>query len=272
MTDRLAILTGAGMLPGMISDAYPDAVVIAFAGVDYASDKRGEKPAETHRFEHLGALFTSLRSQGVDRVVFGGAMSRPPLDPAAFDATMMALAPRLLAAMQMGDDALLRMVIAVFEEQGFGVVGAAQLLPQLTATPGHLAGPEPDKQTIDDTARAAQILTLMSPLDIGQGAVVANGQCIGVETIQGTDAMLGFVAQTGAHLRRGAKGVFVKAAKKGQDLRIDMPAIGPETAKNVAAAGLAGVVIEAGRVMILDRGATLTAFTKEGVFLAARDI
>ena len=99
--------------------------------------------------------------------------------------------------------------------------------------------------------------------------VVADGQALGVETAQGTDAMLRFVAQTPPELRQRARGVFVKAPKPGQDLRIDMPAVGPGTIAAVAEAGLAGIVIRADKVLILDREASLRAAEEAGIFLLA---
>ncbi|WP_204114264.1 LpxI family protein [Shimia biformata] len=263
---RLAILSGAGALPVALAAAHPDAVIVTFAGVDHTHDR----PVCEHRFEKMGALFDDLKAQGATDVVFAGGMARPPLDPSAFDATMAGIAPRLVAALQGGDDALLRLVIAVFEEQGFTVRGAHELLPGLTAEEGLLAGPTPSEQQQKDASFATDILLALSPLDVGQGAVVAGGLCLGIETLQGTDALLSFVAATPDKLRRTKGGVLVKAPKRGQDLRVDMPAIGPDTIRNAAAAGLSGVVIAANRVVVLDRDATLAAARDTGLFLLAQ--
>lgn len=261
----LAILSGAGALPVMLAEAHPEALRVVFRGGDHAMPP----PLAEHRLERLGALFQDLKAQGVARVVLAGAMARPALDPAALDPFMMQLAPRLMAAMQGGDDAVLRLIVAVFEEQGFAVVGAHELMPALTLAEGVL-GAAPSDADLADAGRAADILLALSPLDIGQGAVVAGGLCLGIETLQGTDALLRFVAETPAHLRQGARGVLVKAPKRGQDLRVDMPAVGPETVRNAAAAGLAGIVVAAGRVLLLEREATLAALDETGLFLAGR--
>lgn len=266
MAGKLAILACSGGLPVRIAEAHPEAIRIGFAGVP--NDLQGD--VQDHRFEKMGDLFANLKDQGVDRVVFAGSLARPPLDPTAFDPTMMSLAPRLMVAMQSGDDALLSQVIAIFEEQGFAVMGAHELVPGLTAEEGLTVGAEPGEADLQDVSRAWDILMALSPLDVGQGCVVAGGQCLGIETVQGTDALLQFVAQTPEKLRRDFKGVYVKAAKRGQDLRIDMPVIGPQTIAAVARAGLAGLVIEAGRVMIVERDKTLQAVEDEGLFLTAR--
>ena len=268
MSGRLAILCGQGGLPVALAESDSDAVCVAFQGV--AHDLTG--PVVLHRFERLGEMFADLRARGVTRVVLAGAMSRPALDPAVLDPLMMALAPRLMAAMQGGDDALLRLILSVIEEQGFAVMGAHELRPDLLAAAGHLAGPAPGARDLEDAARAADILMALAPLDVGQGAVVAGGLVLGIETVQGTDAMLEFVGATPAALRRGAGGVFVKASKRGQELRVDMPAIGPDTIARAAAAGLRGIVLEAGRVLILERARTVAACDSAGIFLLARDL
>lgn len=268
MADRLAILSGGGALPVALATAHPDALRVVFAGV--AHDLPA--PVSEHQFEKMGTLFQTLRDEGVNRVVLAGGMSRPPLDPARFDDTMTRIAPRLVAALQEGDDALLRLVIALFEEQGFAVVGAHELIDGLTADEGLLAGSEPDERAQKDAQRATDILLALSPLDVGQAVVVENGLCLGIETLQGTDALLNFVAQTPEKLRRGDGGVLLKAPKRGQDLRVDMPAIGPDTVRNAARAGLRGIVVAAGKVVVLDRPALIEALEETGLFLMARRV
>ncbi len=252
----------------MLARAHPDAVHFTLRGVP------SELSASAQEFplEQIGALFAAMKAEGVTRMVFAGTLTRPALNPAEFDAEMMRLAPGLMAAIPQGDDALLRFVISMFEEQGFAVLGAHELLPGLTAQGGLTAGPAPLPVDLTDAARGAHILTAISPLDIGQGCVVAGGQCLGIETVQGTDALLAYVAQTPAALRRGARGVYVKAPKAGQDLRIDMPTVGPRTVAAVADAGLAGLVIAAGKVVLMQRAETLELAQERGIFLISQDI
>ena len=266
MVSDLAILACSGALPVQIAKAHPHAMRISLAGIPH---QLGDTTQE-HRIEQMGALFAAMKDAGIKRIVFAGGLARPALNPADFDAATLAIAPRLMMGLQGGDDTLLGKVIEIFEEQGFSVVGAHELLPELTADETLRAGAAPDEADLRDATRAWDILSALSPLDVGQGCVVAGGQCLGIETLQGTDALLRFVAQTPAELRHGPKGVYVKAAKRGQDLRVDMPAIGPNTIDAVAAAGLAGLVIEAGRVMILDRKNTLERIEKAGIFLTSR--
>ena len=264
---RLAILAGAGGLPVRLATLRPDAFQISFSGV--AHDLT-DAPQE-FSFEKMGALFDALKEQGVSEVVMAGAMPRPPLDPNAFDDVMVQLAPRLIAAMQGGDDALLGLVIEIFEEQGFAVRGAHEIDSSLTASVGVLAGAPLTEQTQSDADRAIDILNALGPLDVGQGVVVENGLCLGIETLQGTDALLGFVASTAKHIRKNG-GVFVKAPKRGQDLRIDMPTIGPETVRAVASSGLSAILLSAGNVIVLEQDETIRLAEASGISLIAQDI
>ena len=263
----LGLLAFGGGLPVAVAAAGA-AHVITFAGVDAEVEPTSGQP---QRFETLGAVFDELRAAGVDRVVLAGALSRPAFDPARLDAVTAGLLPGLMAAMHGGDDGLLRHVIAMFEAQGFAVIGAHEVVPDLTAGPGYLAGPAPDATQDADTDRALAILAALGPLDVGQGAVVAGGLCLGVETLQGTDAMLRFVADTPAGLKP-AGGVLVKAPKPGQDLRVDMPAIGPGTVRAAAGAGLSAIVIAAGQVLLIDRPGLMAAADAAGITLRARAI
>ncbi len=263
---RLAILAGQGALPHRIAAEDAQALFVHFQGVPVEAPANESLAA---RFEHFGALFSDLEAAGVSDVVFAGGLARPVLDPAQFDARMRQLAPGFLAAMQGGDDGLLRAVIGAFEAEGFTVRGAHELVPDLTAGPGLLAGPEPGETELADAARARAILAALGPLDVGQGVVVAGGQCLGVETVQGTDAMLDFVARTPEKLRPKAPGILLKGPKPGQDLRIDMPAIGPETVDGAARAGLAGLVVSAGAVLLLDRVRLLDRARAAGLFVLA---
>jgi DUF1009 family protein len=146
----LAVIAGSGSLPAEITAARHDTLFVRIEGVEAHNPGAPEIAA---RFERLGQLFDDLRAHGATEVCLAGAMARPVLDPMAFDPRMQALAPRLLGAMQGGDDALLRLVIAVFEEEGFAVRGAHALAPALTARPGLLAGPEPTAAARTDAAK-----------------------------------------------------------------------------------------------------------------------
>lgn len=273
---RLGIIAGTGRLPQILAEYAATqgraCSVITLAGVPVPwADGRDDVIRAS--FEKLGTLWADMTAAGIRDVVFAGAMTRPKLDMAAADAGFLALAPKLLPALQSGDDAALAVIVAGFEAQGFDICGADALLPDLTEPAGVLGRHTPKDADRADAARAAEIVAGLGALDIGQGAVVAQGLCMATESIQGTDAMLGFAADGLSRYRpapEGARGVLLKAPKPGQDRRIDLPAIGPDTIRNAAAAGLGGVVIAAGGVMILDRQETIAEADRTGLFLWSR--
>lgn len=275
MTPLTAIIAGSGALPALLMQRMKaDGASFVIAQLEGVSlDLPGNPLVERFCVERLVPFFDRLHELGVTRVVFAGAVSRPALDPQRIDPRSAALLPRLVPAFQKGDDALLRAVIALFEEAGFDVVGPADLAPDLVPGEGVLTATGPSDADRTDAERAAQIVAALGAVDVGQGAVVAQGLCLAVETLPGTAAMLRWVADVAAAGRpdpQGARGVVYKAAKPGQELRVDMPVIGADTVAQAAAAGLAGIVIEAGRVMIVDRAATLQAADDADLFLWAR--
>lgn len=252
-----AIIAGDGALPGLLAAAGPSLVV----RLDGMPGGTGGADIVA-RLEHLGGLFAALHRADVAEICFAGAMRRVGFDTGALDAETRALMPRLTAAMGQGDDALLRDIVAIFEGQGFAVLGAHDLRPDLVAPAGAIAGQaRPD----GDAARARAVLAALGPLDVGQAAVAAAGQMLGIETLQGTDAMLRFVADSAP----GSGGVLVKRAKPGQDLRVDMPVIGPETVALAARAGLSGIELQADHVLLLDPDAVRAACAAHGIALWA---
>lgn len=268
--DKTALIAGTGALPGALwPHLGADAVLAELDG--FPCDVTGATPIR-FRLERLVPFMDRLEDLGVTRVTFAGAVRRPRLDPEVFDPRTAALVPRLVGAIGQGDDAALRAIIGLFEEFGFAVAGVADLAPDLVPGAGLLTGVPSDADR-RDAARAAEIVAGLGALDLGQGAVVAQGLCLAVETLPGTDAMLAFVAQQGAVRPdpKGAQGVLYKAPKPGQDRRIDLPALGPQTVAGAARAGLAGIIWEAGGAVLLDRAATVAAAEAAGLFLWARE-
>lgn len=269
MVDRVAILAGNGTLPVLLHNALPHSVCVVFRGASHHF--KVDHSFIEARFERLGELFETLKSKGITKIVLAGSMHRPDLDPYEFDDLMRGISTQLGEMLCQGDDALLRFVLKLFDQHGFSLVGAAQVVPDLVAESGMLTGPH-EVQNEKDIYKADQLLALMSSADIGQAVVVENGLVLGVETLQGTDRLLQFVAETDLSLRDSLKkGVLVKRPKKQQDLRVDMPAIGPNTIDAVSKAGLAGIVISPLTVLLLEREKTLSLAAQKDIFIMARD-
>jgi DUF1009 family protein len=175
-----------------------------------------------------------------------------------------------------GDDQVLRGAVMLLEEHGHRVVGAHELAPDLVASRslhGALGAGEDDRQAI---AVGLDLLASLSAFDIGQAAIVARKHVLAIEGPEGTDGMLRRVRglrQSWLGLRRRKEGgVLIKAAKRGQDLRVDMPTIGPKTVLEAAKAGLSGIAIGTRSTFVLDQEETLRTADRLGLFLFAVDL
>jgi hypothetical protein len=182
----------------------------------------------------------------------------------------LAALPGAVAAAGRGDDALLRFIVQEFEREGFVVEGADQIVRGLTIAEGPLGAHAPSATHGDDIDRAMRAARALGALDIGQAAVCANGVVLALEAQEGTDAMLRRCAELPSALRGspGAPaGVLAKAPKPIQDRRVDLPTVGPETVLAAAQAGLAGIVGEAGGLLIVDRASVIAEADALGLFV-----
>lgn len=262
----LALIAGRGRLPAELAAALAaPPLVCAPAGVQ----PEGLAVDLVFHLERLAPFLRELGRRGIGRVALAGAVDRPRLDPALCDPETASLMPALLGAMAGGDDATLRALIALIEEFGLAVAGLAELAPGLLAPEGVLGARPPTPAEVADAARGAAVTAAMGAADVGQACIVAGRLCLGVEALYGTDALLADVAARRPTREPQRGGVLVKRLKPGQDPRADLPAIGPETVAGALRAGLTGICLEAGRVVVLDRAATLAAADAGGLALWA---
>jgi DUF1009 family protein len=169
----------------------------------------------------------------------------------------------------LGDDGLLSAVTREIESEGFRMVGADSILGGLVTPEGPMGKHLPDAQGEADIAHGFRVVRALGALDIGQAAVVQQGLVLGVEAIEGTDALLQRVAGLA---REGLGGVLIKASKPGQERRVDLPTIGLRTLTLARAAGLRGVALEAGHSLILDREKLVTEADAAGMFLTGHNL
>lgn len=260
----LALISGSGALPAAVVKAYDGSVLVcALAG----ATPKALTVDVRFRIETLGSLLADLKQRGVTEVCFAGGIDRPAINPAEIDAATLPLVPVIQQALLSGDDGALRAGIAVFERAGFAVRGAHEIAPGLLMAPGCPSQTQTDPQDETDAARGAAILTAMAASDIGQACAVKGGQALAVESVFGTDWMLSSLTKR----PDGKGGVFCKAPKPGQDRRADLPTIGVATVQKVAQAGLRGLVIEAGGVIVLDQPAVVAECDRLGLFLWVRE-
>jgi DUF1009 family protein len=270
MAGTLGIIAGGGPMPARLAAAASasgrSVFVLGLEGhVDAAAIA-----AFPHRVVRIGAggeMLAALRGAGVDELVLIGPVKRPSLLTLMPDAEGAKLLARIGRAAFAGDDGLLAAVIRVLEEEGFRVRGVQEVIAGLAAPEGVLGAVPPTPAAEADILRGVAVARALGAADVGQAVVVQQGLVLGVEAAEGTDALL---ARCAGLRREGAPGVLVKLAKPGQEARADLPTIGVRTVEGAAAAGLAGIAVEAGLTLLPEREATIAAADRAGLFLLAR--
>ena len=268
MPPRLGILAGGGDLPVKVAEstsaAGREVYVVAFKG---QTDPRTVAGRE-HLWSRIGAageIIEYLRRNDISEIVLAGAIRRPGV----LDIRPDARAARFLAKVGRkafgGDDSLLSALVrALEEEEGFRVLGIQELLANAIARAECYAGEVPDEAAESDIERGFEVVRLIGRADVGQSVVIQQGVVLAVEAIEGTDRML----QRAGELRRdGPGGVLVKARKPEQEERVDLPTIGPTTVSKAADAGLRGIAVEAGGVLLVDEQGICEAAAKAGLFV-----
>jgi len=267
------VLAGGGDLPRRIAEAVEAggrrAVVIGIAGEAERPPPRMMRPFHMLRWGEVGRLLDLLQREGASELVFAGRIvSRPTLSDLRPDFGALRLMPRIVRLLAGGDHHVLSAVAALFEEHGYRLLGPLEAAPALAMPEGPLAGRAPGAAIQADLELAARAARTIGALDIGQAAVAVGGRVVAVEGAEGTDGLLARLGALRAERRiPGKGGVLVKCAKPQQDLRLDPPAIGPDTAERAAAAGLAGIGVEARRTVVAGRAETAAAFERRGLFL-----
>ncbi|MBY5817456.1 LpxI family protein [Rhizobium leguminosarum] len=274
---RLAIIAGGGFLPSYVAEAARAAgenpVIVALKD---ESDRRWE--GYDHAVIGIGdfaALEGLLNRYGIGRVVMSGSVRRRPewreVRPTL--RTLMKMPAAIRTLLSGGDDTVLQMVIRLIEGNGRRVVGAHEIAPDLLAAVGPLGTAIPGEEDRRDINRAAEAAEMLGRLDVGQGAVAIGGRIVALEGLEGTDEMLERVAglRAAGRISPRRRGALVKLCKPQQDIRADLPAIGVSTVLNARKAGLAGVAVEAGRSLVLDRAAVIKAADEAGLFVCGID-
>jgi DUF1009 family protein len=280
MTDRVSdisspigLIAAGGVLPFAVADS-----LLARGGKPVFFALKGVcDPEKVSQFRHhwisvgqIGKAVRLLRAENCRDLIFIGTLVRPALSEIRLDWRTIRVMGHILAAFRGGDDHLLSGIGRILERDGFRMVGIKDIAPDLLMPAGCLTRKAPDQSAAADIAKGLDVLGALSPFDIGQAAVVIDGHVVGVEGIEGTDALLARIAQLRAEGRiraKAARGVLVKAPKNGQDLRYDLPTLGPRTIENVAAAGLAGMAVVAGNTLVAEPQALVGAADASGLFV-----
>jgi len=274
----VAILAGGGRLPLRLVECLErrgrGTRILAFRGFAEPSlRRRADAVVGLLDIKAIMALLDAWKPSGVALV---GAVSRPAFSALLGAYSLLRNRHEVEEVIARGDDRVLRGALELLETRGHRVLGVHELAPELLVRPGlsgrHLPGAE-------DTAAVTyglDLLGTLSSFDVGQAVAVAGRRVLAVEGPEGTDRMLRRVRRLrglnpwGAARREG--GVLVKAAKAGQDLRVDLPTVGPRTVREVAQAGLAGLAVGAGSSLLVDEAEALSLADRLGVFLVSVEL
>lgn len=164
------------------------------------------------------------------------------------------------------DDTLLGAIVRSFQRKGMHVVPGTDYATELIAEAGVLTRRKPKATELADIEFGWNIAKNIGGLDIGQSITVKNRSVLAVEAIEGTDAC---IERTGKLCPVGGW-TLVKVAKPQQDMRFDLPTIGPLTIDRLAQAGGTAIAIEAGKTILLDRPRTLALANRRGITILSR--
>ncbi len=260
----LALIAGTGALPTEVVAQLPERPLIC-AMEGFLPDTLSADVV--FPLEQLGSFIADLKARGVTDICLAGAVRRPPIDPSRIDAATLPLVPIIQKAILSGDDGALRAVIGILEGAGLTLRAAHEIAPGLLPPVGCLTEAQPSDADMADADRAAGILRAMGAADTGQACAVSKGQALAIEGVFGTAWMLHSLTQR----PDAGGGILFKGPKPDQDRRADLPAIGPETVTDAVAAGLSGIVLEKGGVLVLEKERVIAECNRLGLFLYIRE-
>lgn len=268
---RLGILAGGGGLPREIAEsAAARGLPVSIVAIEGEADADfGSHKVTVVNWGQIGAMVRALKQERVTDLVIVGRVHRPELGRLKPDLGFFRYLPKILKIVAAGgDDSVLRRVVRFFEDQGLTVICPGDAAPALVVGEGPMGAEAASSADRADIAKGLELVRTLGRFDIGQGVIVSNGRIETIEGAEGTDRMLARAAKQRRISDQGAQGgVLVKRTKPGQDIRVDMPTIGPATVEGAREAALSGIAVEAGCVLVADRSLTLSRADTSHVFI-----
>lgn len=264
---KLAVLAGRGKLPAAVIQAAigsgRDVFVLGFEGETAPELIAGYD----HAWVNLGAVGKTIKllhQAAVDDVVLIGAINRPSFGELKLDFRGMQLLAKVGLKVAKGDDHILSTIVRELEDEGFRVVGADEIVGPMLASKGPMTTASPNARARQDIDLGFKVAMQIGALDIGQAVIVQEGRVLGVEAVEGTDAL---IARIGALESKVPGGVLVKVKKPGQDRRTDLPTVGTLTVSRAIDAGLEGIAVHAGHCLLVDRREMIDRADDAGLFI-----
>ena len=263
---KLGMIAGGGMMPvEIIRYCNKNKTEIYVVGIDpFAKEEElKEAPHSFAKIGEAGKILKAFKDNGVQDIVLAGGIKRPSFKELIPDWEGMKIMTKL-AIKSMSDDSMFRAVIDEIEKHGFKVVGIEEVVPEMMFSEGIYGKTKPSSDDMSDIKRGITVAKALGAVDVGQAVVVQEGMVLAVEAIEGTDMMLSRAATV---KKAGKAPVMVKVLKPGQDLRVDLPAIGLQTIEQLKKYGIKGIAVEAGGILLIEREAVIKQADEAGIFI-----
>ena len=262
----LGMIAGGGMMPvEIIKYCNKNGIEIFVVGIEPFAKEEELKDAP-HIFAKIaeaGKIFKALKSNNVYNIVLAGGIKRPSFKEMIPDWEGMKMISKL-AIKKMSDDSMFRAVMDEIESRGFKVVGIEEVVPEMLFQEGIYGKVKPSSDDKDDIERGITVAKAIGAVDVGQAVVVQEGMVLALEAVEGTDMMLSRASQL---KKAGKNPVMVKVLKPGQDMRVDLPAIGKQTIEQLQKYGMGGIAVEAGGILIIEREEVIKMADEAGIFI-----
>lgn len=262
----MGLIAGGGAMPvEIIAHCNRNSIPLFAVGLEpFAREE--ELSGAPHIFARMGQagkIIKALKEHDVHDIVLAGGIKRPSLKELIPDAEGVKIAAKL-ALKRTSDDGLFRAVMDEIERRGFRVVGIEEVVPDMLFREGVYGKVKPTKDDLSDIERGWTVAKAIGAVDVGQAVVVQEGLVLAMEAVEGTDMVLSRAAQ----LRKPGKApVMVKVLKPGQDMRVDLPAIGLQTIDMFIKYGIGGIAVEAGGILLIEREAVIKKADQHGIFI-----
>ena len=275
MTEKktLGMIAGAGMMPvEIIRHCNQKNEPVFVVGLEPFAKEEELKDAP-HIFAkpaEVGKMLKAFKDNNVYNIVLAGGIKRPSLKELIPDWEGAKLIAKLAKNIKkMSDDGMFRIVMDEIERHGFHVVGIEEVVPEMLFSEGIYGKVKPTNDDMDDIHRGITVAKAIGAVDVGQAVVVQEGIVLAMEAVEGTDQMLSRAASL---KKPGKDPVMVKVLKPGQDMRVDLPAIGLQTIELLKKNGIRGIAVEAGGILLIERDVVIETADREGIFIIGMKI
>lgn len=255
----IGIICGDGDYPKIVARACIEQnlnfcmlMINAFADncVDIDSSSKNCRGILNVKIGEIGSSIDFFHRNNVTNIVFAGGIKRPNFSGLSLDKKGRSWLLKLGKSVFYGDDALLKAIAKLLNEEGFVVISGTEILKDVFVSSGIFSNKHPTEAELFDIKIGFNAAKNLGSLDIGQSVIVHDGLILGVECVEGTDALI----ERCAKLRKSASGgVLIKTSKPQQDHRLDLPTVGINTINQLNINGFSGLIIESEKCIVINK-------------------